>query len=96
MCRRSVWSRWEHCAWTAVIGVRALALTLLTYLSLQGPTSRRRLRELFWPQAQDAGASLRMVLGQFRRCLPGVLSGEETLEAAVESDAALLLGLGES
>ncbi len=73
----------------------AKALTLLTYLSLQGPTSRRRLRELFWPQAQDAGASLRVVLGQFRRYLPGVVSGEETLEAAVESDAAHLLGLGE-
>ena len=73
----------------------AKALTLLTYLSLQGPTSRRRLRELFWPQAQDAGASLRVVLGQFRRHLPGVVSGEETLEAAVESDAAHLLGLEE-
>ena len=73
----------------------AKALALLTYLSLQGPTPRRRLRELFWPQAQDAGASLRVVLGQFRRHLPGVLRGEETLETEIESDAAHLLGLGE-
>ena len=73
----------------------AKALTLLTYLSLQGPVSRRRLRELFWPHAQDAGASLRVVLDQFRRRLPGVVQGDDTLEANIVSDAARLLGLGE-
>ncbi|WP_407572060.1 ATP-binding protein [Deinococcus altitudinis] len=72
----------------------AKALALLAYLSVQGPTPRRRLRELFWPEARDSGASLRVLLGHFRRHLPGSVRGEETLETLLGSDAAALLGLG--
>ena len=71
----------------------AKALTLVAYLSLEGPTPRRRLRELFWPDARDPGASLRVVLDNFRRHLPGIVTGNETLETAASSDAASLLGL---
>ncbi|WP_407542294.1 hypothetical protein Q0M94_18740 (plasmid) [Deinococcus radiomollis] len=70
------------------------ALALLAYLSVQGRTPRRRLRELFWPEAQDPGASLRVLLGSFRKHLPGAVQGEETVEALLDSDAAALLGLG--
>ena len=71
----------------------AKALTLVAYLSLEGPTPRRRLRELFWPAARNPGASLRVVLDNFRRHLPGIVTGNETLETAASSDAAFLLGL---
>lgn len=37
---------------------RPKPLLVATYLTLQGPTSRRRLAELFWPDAADARDSL--------------------------------------
>lgn len=74
----------------------AKALVLLAYLSIQGPTSRRRLRELFWPQAQDPGASLRVLLRHLRNHLPGAVQGEETVEVLIGSDAAALLRLDQT
>ena len=58
---------------------RPKLLLLLCYLALEGGRSREHLRTLFWPQATDASASLRVALAQLKADLPGVLQFTESL-----------------
>lgn len=67
---------------------RPKPLLLLTYLSLEGPQSRRHLAELFWPDAGDHMNSLTVALAQLRRTAPDLIEASDThLQARVESDA---------
>ena len=70
---------------------RAKPLALLAYLALEGPTPRRRLQELFWPNAQHASSSLRVALHNLRGAAEDVISGSDVLEAHVNCDAVHLL-----
>jgi len=71
--------------------VRSKTLLLLTFLAVEGPTARRRLRKLFWPNEDRAAASLRVVIHQLRQAHSGLITGEDLLEAQVECDAVQLM-----
>lgn len=70
---------------------------LLAYVSIEGPQSRRRLAELFWPHGQG-GKSLSMALVRLRAMAPGCLDLDGRLVAsraacdAVELEEALAAG----
>ncbi|RJF75217.1 hypothetical protein D3875_01495 [Deinococcus cavernae] len=55
------------------------ALLALTYVILEGPTPRRRLAELLWPQASQPDSSLRVALH-------GLRSGKEKKEKLLDSE----------
>ncbi|WP_145975605.1 NB-ARC domain-containing protein [Deinococcus gobiensis] len=71
---------------------RAKPLTLLAYLVLEGPTTRRQLRTLFWNDSTEAGNSLRVTLSQLRTVLPDqiIVEGEQ-VRVELQCDAALML-----
>jgi hypothetical protein len=67
---------------------RPKPLLLLTYLSLEGPQSRRHIAELFWPNAGDHMNSLTVALTQIRQAAPDLIETDDThLKTSVESDA---------
>ena len=71
---------------------RAKPLTLLAYLALEGPMTRRQLRTLFWGNSAEAGNSLRVTLSQLRTVLPdGIFVQGEQVRVDLTCDAALLL-----
>ncbi|MFC5848928.1 NB-ARC domain-containing protein [Deinococcus petrolearius] len=71
---------------------RTKPLTLLAYLALEGPVSRRQLRTLFWGYSPEAGNSLRVTLSQLRAALPGVIQlGGEQVSVDMPCDAVLLM-----
>lgn len=67
---------------------RPKLLLLLSYLSLEGPKSRRHLAELLWPTATDPATSVRMALMQVRKLAHHALSdsGDE-IGVSVTGDA---------
>ncbi|MFC3917705.1 hypothetical protein ACFOUS_13445 [Deinococcus metalli] len=69
------------------------SLLMLTYVALEGPTPRRDLRTLLWPNARQPESSLRVALYVLREAVPGALDGEERLETAMPCDAVTLLTL---
>jgi predicted ATPase len=73
---------------------RPKPLLLLTYLSLEGPQSRRHIAELFWPEASDHMKSLTVALVQIRQAGQNLIEADDTqLKTLVESDAKQLLTL---
>ncbi len=67
-------------------------LLLLSYLALEGPSSRRVLAELFFNDCVDPRDSLSTALGRLRGAAPGLLRTEEqTVSADVTCDAVTLL-----
>ena len=71
---------------------RAKPLTLLAYLALEGPMTRRQLRTLFWGNSAEAGNSLRVTLSQLRTVLTdGIFVQGEQVRVDLTCDAALLL-----
>ena len=58
---------------------RPKSLLLLAYLSLEHGRSRDHLRSLFWQNATDASASLRVALAQLRQGVPGSLEETDSL-----------------
>lgn len=67
---------------------RVKPLLLLAYLSLRGPTPRRYLAEIFWPEASDPMNSLSVALSQLRRGVPGSAEAdEERAWSTLTSDA---------
>ncbi|NTY00338.1 ATP-binding protein [Deinococcus sp. JMULE3] len=69
------------------------SLLLLVYVTLEGPTPRRTLATLLWPDAARPEGSLRVALHALREVHPGALGGEDRLSTPVTSDAARLLTL---
>ncbi len=69
---------------------RPKTLSLLAYLALEGRKPRTHVRELFWGQASNAAASLRVVLQQLRDA-DTLLEEQKILICAIKCDAALLL-----
>ncbi|WP_155298284.1 ATP-binding protein [Deinococcus kurensis] len=67
------------------------SLLLLVYVSLEGPTPRRRLATLLWPGAARPEGSLRVALHALREVYPDALGGEERLSTPLTGDAARLL-----
>jgi tetratricopeptide (TPR) repeat protein len=55
---------------------REKPLLVLTYLALEGPQSRRKLAELFWPDASDPMNSLSVALTKLRKL--GAAEGDES------------------
>lgn len=71
---------------------RPKPLLLLAYLALEGPQDRAFLRQLFWPENQDAAGRLRVTLGRLQQGAPGAFGTHGTmLSACVSVDAHLLL-----
>jgi predicted ATPase/DNA-binding SARP family transcriptional activator len=71
---------------------RPKLLLLIAYLKLEGAKPRDHLRMLFWPDAADANASLRVALAQIRQAMPGVLQEDGSLLSAhVSCDAIELI-----
>lgn len=58
---------------------RPKLLLLVCYLALEGGRSREHLRTLFWPQATNASASLRVALAQLKADLPGAVQFTDSL-----------------
>lgn len=72
---------------------REKVLLLLAYLCLEGPQPRRRLAELFWPDATNPMNSLAQHLVHLRG-LPGALAEDgQRVAAAMPCDAATLRDL---
>lgn len=72
---------------------RVKPLLALTYLALEGATSRRKLAELLWPGAPQPDNNLRVALHAVRDVQPDILSGETALTFTASCDAVRLLGL---
>jgi len=67
-------------------------LLLLAYLALEGPTPRRHLAELFWPEGNRM-KSLSMALTLLKQGAPGSVGADDVRAwAEVETDVAGLLG----
>ena len=67
---------------------RTLPLMLLSYLSLEGPTDRRHIAELFWPSASDSLNCLSVTLSRLRRSAAGAMGSDDTrVWACIPSDA---------
>ncbi len=63
-------------------------LLLLTYLALEGSTSRSSLARLFWPQSPRPLSNLSVALSALRGCLPGVLEADaDRVGAKIATDA---------
>jgi predicted ATPase/DNA-binding SARP family transcriptional activator len=58
---------------------RPKLLLLIAYLRLEGSKPRDHLRALFWPDATDANASLRVALAQIRQAVPGAIQEDGSL-----------------
>lgn len=73
---------------------RPTGLVFLAYLLLEGPSSRSHMARLFWPQAQDASASLRVMVSLLRSALPAqsLRTDGPLLSAHLACDALPLLG----
>ena len=70
---------------------RPKPLLLLTYLTLEGPQSRRHLAELFWPGSSQGRRSLTTAVMRLRRALPGsVGANENSVWSELDSDVAEL------
>ncbi len=87
--------------WSLRGGSKTLArqkpLLLLAYLLLEGSSSRRALRELFWGGGNDPDASLRSALHQLRSVAPDGLHDDGwQLSATVPSDIGDLLAAAKS
>ncbi|RDI96223.1 tetratricopeptide repeat protein [Meiothermus sp. QL-1] len=63
---------------------RTKPLLLVAYLAIEGPQPRRRLAEMFWPEAQDPLNSLSVALSQLRPLR--AVEGEEVLSARLSTD----------
>ncbi|MFB9991913.1 hypothetical protein ACFFLM_08030 [Deinococcus oregonensis] len=74
----------------AGVAVQRLPLLVLTWLVLEGPTERRRLRELFWPEADAAAAHSRVTFSKLRAALPHLALTGELLSATLPCDALIL------
>lgn len=75
---------------------RPKPLLLLAYLALEGPVSRRRVAELFWPAGSDHMKSLTVALSRIRKGAPGAVGADERRAwAEVESDAGQFLAFVE-
>ncbi len=71
---------------------RPKPLLVAAYLCLQGPTSKRRLAELFWPDALDARDSLSTTLRRLNSLGPDpLISSGDPVSAFFECDAAEFL-----
>ena len=70
---------------------RPKLLLLLAYVALEGPSSRRRLQALFWPDERGAAVSLRVGLHQLRRVDADLVTGAEVLTVRVDCDAIRVL-----
>ncbi len=68
-------------------------LLMLAYLAVQGPTARRDLRLLLWPNSQRPDASLRVALHLLKKEDGGAVEGIDLLRSDVICDANVLLGL---
>jgi len=68
-------------------------LLMLAYLALQGPTTRRDLRMLLWPNSQHPDASLRVALHLLKKEDEHSVQGDSLLSCGVTCDATLLLDL---
>jgi len=66
---------------------------MLAYLAVQGPTARRDLRLLLWPNSQRPDASLRVALHLLKKEDGGAVEGIDLLRSDVICDANVLLGL---
>ncbi len=67
---------------------RPKPLLLLAYLTLEGRQPRRRVAELFWPEASDRMKTLTVTLARLRRGAPGAIEADaEHVWATVETDA---------
>ena len=72
---------------------RTKPLLLLSYLCLEGPQARRRVAELFWPEAKDPLASLATDISRLKKACGAVLGADDRkVWAAVRTDAEGLLG----
>ncbi|RIH77164.1 type IV pilus biogenesis/stability protein PilW [Calidithermus terrae] len=66
---------------------RLKPLLLLTYLLVEGPSERRHLAELFWPDNADALNSLSVALTRLRKGVPGAVEADEVRAwARLDSD----------
>ena len=75
---------------------RRKPLLLLAYLAVEGPQSRRRVAELFWPNASDHMKSLTVALSRIRKGAPGAVAADrERVWVTLDSDAARFLELVE-
>lgn len=72
---------------------RVKPLLVLTYLALEGQTTRQDLRTLLWPHAKQPDTSLRVVLHQLKQAGFITLVGDESPVCAVSCDAVQLLSL---
>ncbi|MBO1437979.1 tetratricopeptide repeat protein [Meiothermus sp. CFH 77666] len=63
---------------------RIKPLLLVAYLAIEGSQPRRRLAEMFWPEAQDPLNNLSVALSQLRPFR--VIEGEEALRAVIPTD----------
>jgi len=72
---------------------QAKPLLMLAYLAIQGPTARRDLRTLLWPNSQQPDASLRVALHLLRQENKHSIQGVSLLSCGVVCDANLLMDL---
>ncbi len=70
---------------------RAKPLLMLAYLCLEGPQTRRRLADLFWPEAKDPLASLSVELSRLKRAGDVVGADNAQVWATVGTDAQTVL-----
>lgn len=71
----------------AETSLQRLPLLVLTWLVLEGPTDRRRIRELFWPDADGAASHMRVALTKLRAALPGMALTGDVLSVTLPCDA---------
>src|SRR5690606_18372458 len=66
-------------------------LTLLAYLVLEGPQTKRHVAELFWPEGNQL-KSLSMALSRLRQAAPGcvAIDGQQWSSALVNADVVAL------
>jgi hypothetical protein len=70
---------------------RPKPLVMLAYLTLNGPTTRRELADVFFPAADDARDSLSTGLGHLRRAEVVELLPDDRIASRVDADASRLL-----
>jgi len=72
---------------------RPTGLTLLTYLALEGPVPRSHLHALFWPDRDQAAASLRTLLSTLKKVLPprALMTEGQAVSVHLPCDALRLL-----
>ena len=71
---------------------RTKPLLMLSYLCLEGQQARRRVAELFWPEAKDPLASLATDISRLKKACGEVVGADDTqVWAAVQTDARALL-----